>query len=217
MSEEWLAERRRVLVGIAGLMFVCALVIGLWARHVDALPGERLVMDLIFRTSAEHQLISETTGFFIGTGAPPIVVLVAVALASVVWRYQRSWTWVVPATLAAPAVALLLKRLGGETIPSSEVSGVPVGQAAASLPSAHCAHAAALFGLMVVLALMNGRRDLALFAAIVAAGVGPAMIVNGAHVPSDVLSGYALGVGWLSMLVAIAPRGSPNRRRAISS
>ena len=194
-----------------------ACITAVWVHHVNPLPGERFILETVFRRSAEHRLIAETTGFFTGLGTPPVVLLLTAMAIGVIRRIDVKWLWMVAATVAAPLLAVALKQLGGPTIPSTEVNGPGGALSPSSLPSAHAAHAAAFFGVLAVLSLTHRRRDLALGFVLIGALVGPATVVAGAHVPSDVIAGYAVGGAWLSGIVAVGPRRLRGRRRAISS
>src|SRR3954464_10234035 len=110
MTEEWLAAHRRWLFVASAALFALAIGTGLYARYVGALPGEHQAMAWFYRTNGK-EMITETTGFFIGTAAPPIVVGTCAALMWVVARHLGAgYAWLVPATVAAPAIALLAKH-----------------------------------------------------------------------------------------------------------
>ena len=209
VTEEWLERHRRELGLASAGLFVFALGVGLWAHEVGMLPGERWVVDRLFMTSGGSEAVSESTGFFVGTGAPPVVALLVGTATWLTWRRLRSWAWVVPLTLVAPLLASLGKGVGTVTIAMAEARGAPLGFLPSTLPSAHSAYAASFFSMLVVLALLVQRRDLAAFAGIIGVGVGVSTIVNGSHAPSDVVCGYALGLGWTALLIvvrSVAPR-----------
>jgi undecaprenyl-diphosphatase len=76
----------------------------------------------------------------------------------------------------------------------------------ASFPSGHATQAAAVYG-MVVLVLTAGRsvrlRVAAWSAVVVIVGaVGLSRVYLGAHWPTDVLGGYALGAMWITVLAS---------------
>ena len=86
--------------------------------------------------------------------------------------------------------------------PTPDIGGVD-SLLEANFPSGHVAYATGLFGGAAVLALMWDQRDIAAVAAAVPAFGGPAQVVYAAHLISDVLAGYALGLAWVSLMLLV--------------
>lgn len=61
-------------------------------------------------------------------------------------------------------------------------------------------HAVVFAGSLGVLAWRRGRRDLVAVALVLIALAGASRVVGGAHLASDVVAGWLLGVGWLVFL-----------------
>lgn len=73
-----------------------------------------------------------------------------------------------------------------------------------SLPSGHTAYATAVFGFLAFLLWRQGRGAAAAVAALIVLAMGPARVASGAHWPSDVIAGYALGAAWLLIVLVVA-------------
>jgi undecaprenyl-diphosphatase len=87
-----------------------------------------------------------------------------------------------------------------------------------SFPSGHSSGVAALVTIAVVLAWPR-LTDAARRAWVTAGGalvlvVGLTRVLLGVHYPSDVVAGWALGLGW-SLLVVLAFGGQPGGRAAL--
>jgi undecaprenyl-diphosphatase len=75
--------------------------------------------------------------------------------------------------------------------------------ASANFPSGHVVYVTALCGTLAWFALARGRRDIFVVMLALVVAMGPFRIVEGAHWPSDVLAGYALGLSWTILVLAI--------------
>jgi undecaprenyl-diphosphatase len=132
---------------------------------------------------------------------------------------RRSWwtaAWVLVATALIGPLTTLLKELVGRPRPQFAEGGARY--TSLSYPSGHSSGIAALVTVALVLAwpllAPVARR------AWLAAGVALVLLVGatrlwlGVHYLSDVLGGWALGLGW-SLLVALAFGGLPGGRAAL--
>jgi undecaprenyl-diphosphatase len=123
------------------------------------------------------------------------------------WRRDRDWQ----------AGAMLAASLAGSTVlynifkrvierprpPAQDALGTYTHSA---FPSGHATQCMAFFGMLLVLAFLAGRARLRLWAIAAAAVVlvvGASRIYLGAHWFTDVMGGYALGGGWVSLLTAV--------------
>jgi membrane-associated phospholipid phosphatase len=66
-----------------------------------------------------------------------------------------------------------------------------------NFPSGVVTFMTACFGYVGVVAWRQGQRILPLVLLLAIAGSGPARVVGGQHLPSDVIGGYMLGLAWL--------------------
>jgi undecaprenyl-diphosphatase len=133
-------------------------------------------------------------------GAAPLLALMAVAVAVLLWwRGARVIVAVAPAIALgfAGAVAAVAKQVVGRPRPPAMLR--LVSETEPSFPSGHATDSTAFYlALALILALFVLRRPLARVL-VVAAGlavpfsIGLSRLVLGVHWPSDVLAGWALG------------------------
>ena len=148
------------------------------------------------------------------------VVRVLVFLPAVVWllrrRASRTVAWVLAAILLVAPLTELLKEAFGRVRPDFDLGGARYDSL--SYPSGHASGIATLVTVALVLAwplLARGtRRWWLTLGVVLVALVGLTRMWLGVHYLSDVLGGWALGVGW-SLLVATAFGGLPGGRAAL--
>jgi len=194
-----LDDRSRRALGLtaAGLIAFLALQ-WLYVNEVGALPGERA----LFERVGPGQLWAPLTNLaqiFANIGLPIVAVPLVLTIGAIL-RTRVALDTVIGllATSAAGLAAYALKHLLG---PSPLL--VELGRTEGGYPSGHAAFGAAFFGFLALLALERDQRDLAVVAAVVGLLVGLAQVFLQAHLVSEVLAGYALGLAWL-MLVVLA-------------
>jgi membrane-associated phospholipid phosphatase len=199
-------DRRLLLWLLAAVLFAVTPVVWLWEREVGPLPGERWLEAHVPELASTQTL--QAGNFFTGF-AVPIVAGITVVLVTLIVRHGMGWrvALLVPAAAAVAVPARVLKEL----LPTTPLSGALHGyHSQGGLPSGHTAYAAALFGLLAVLAFHRRRGELVLLCVTILAGMGISLLIGRAHLPSDVLAGYALGFGWTLALLLL----TSTRRRA---
>lgn len=133
----------------------------------------------------------------------PVMLLVAAALALLGWRRgAAAWLVGVAGTLGVMLVLKLVFRACGELLPDVDLHN----------PSGHTAAAAVTYGGLVAMLGASGATALAtaLGAAVV---FGFSRVALGAHTPPEVLLGGAVGLAGVALLVRLAGRPPPVRRR----
>jgi undecaprenyl-diphosphatase len=137
----------------------------------------------------------------------PLVLIVGL----VMWRRRRTWTPLVVLAAAYAGAELLFQTLKAIVGRARPPSAVAIGHfTGTAFPSGHATLSAAVFGALA--ALVPGRRRAAgLAAAGIALMVGVTRLYLGAHWLTDVLAGWALGAGWLA-LVIVTPRAVTSSR-----
>jgi membrane-associated phospholipid phosphatase len=194
-----------MLAAAAALM---AAVLGLWAwlELVGPLPGERQVLDWqLSHNRFDLDIVPALT--VLEDLASPIVaaVLIAGLTAVVLEARGRCVAVLVPLAAGAAVLTTVLKAIFGPT---------PLWASAkdqANYPSGHTAFATAVAVLLAGLCWQAGRPVAAVLVAGIAVAMGPAMVIGGWHLPSDVIAGYGVGLAWLLVLLAVAgpPRSAP--------
>ena len=78
--------------------------------------------------------------------------------------------------------------------------------ASGNFPSGHVVYITSLCGLLGWFALARGHHATCAAMLLLILGMGPLRVIDGAHWPSDVLAGYALGLAWtIAVLVVGLP------------
>ena len=148
------------------------------------------------------------------------VVRVLVFLPAVVWllrrRAHRTVVWVLAAILLVGPLTELLKVTFGRVRPDFDLGGARY--ESLSYPSGHSSGIATLVTVALLLAwpllAHEARRWWLALGVVLVVLVGLTRMWLGVHFLSDVLGGWALGVGW-SLLVATVLGGLPGGRAAL--
>lgn len=203
--------QRRLLLLAAGA-FVCVFALRLWLEAIGPLPGERWAYAELPPWQHRIGVVAEITIFFDLLGRP---LFAAVALFTAVWFLVRAGrprdAVLVVVASAGVAVNMVLKALSGVTPLWAEIHpGLP----GLNYPSGHTVHAVVFAGALAVLAHRRGRLDLVVCALVPIVITGPSRLVGGAHLISDVIAGYLVGLAWLALAVVAAPAVSASVWRA---
>lgn len=182
----------RYALGVVALLLVGGMfVLRVYLAEVGDLPGDA---DVAARwpNPATPEPFDELAVFY-ATLASPIVALLTVTLATwILWRRlgARFGLGMLLAAVAIPVNAIL-KEVFGPTQLYSQLTSEAI-----NYPSGHVTYATAVFGYLALVGLHRRRPEVAVVAAIVIAGMGPARVLDGSHLPSDVVGAYLLGLGW---------------------
>jgi membrane-associated phospholipid phosphatase len=199
LDRRLLKHRRGALTlaaALAAFVPLCWIVIQL----NGSFPGDSDLVSWI-----EHPHSGQSLGFLAHVFAllgNPIVAALSVAIAWVLIDDDLGphYGALVLATVSAVAINALLKAILGPTPLEMSVQG---SFASGNFPSGHVVYITSLCGLLGWFALARGHH--ATFAAmlLLILGMGPLRILDGAHWPSDVLAGYALGLAWTITVLVI--------------
>lgn len=186
----------------------------MWLQEVGPLPGDRWA--LRFPLWPARPLPWRNLIELFNVLGSPIIAFVVVAIAAYLLirgGLRRSGWYVVVASLAVVPNAIV-KAISG---PTPLWSATHADQTA-NFPSGHAAFIVGLAGSLAIVAWQHRRRDLVLLACVAIAWMGPSRVFLGAHLPSDVVAGYLMGLAWLTVAtVLLQPRrttgdGSPDHR-----
>lgn len=139
-------------------------------------------------------------------GAPGLVAILLIALASLAlarrWRDAMSLAGIV---LGGRILVEILKIFINRPRPS--FGPYPVEVVSLSFPSGHAANSMITFLAIALIAAPARMRVAAIIGAILASGViGATRPLLGVHWPTDVIGGWAFGIGWVVALVALSRR-----------
>lgn len=132
------------------------------------------------------------------------VVTVVAAVLALARRWIATAIVIAAARLGELASVTVVKQVAERARP---VFGQPLATAGGySFPSGHAAGSAALYGVLVLLAVpaLAGWRRVAVVLAgtVFVLAVAASRVLLGVHYPSDVVAGMALGVAWAAAAVA---------------
>jgi undecaprenyl-diphosphatase len=178
-------------------LFLLVIALHLWLVWVGPVPGDRWALR---QGWAPHPTwVRDYASFFQHLGTP-LVAVVLVAIASVlILRHgsPRELFGLAIACLAVLLNALLKLVLGPSPIWHTVHSGH-------NFPSGHATFVVAVIGYLGLLAHRHGLRWLAALALLIVIAVGPARVVTGIHLVSDVVAGYLLGGAMLLLALRAA-------------
>jgi membrane-associated phospholipid phosphatase len=179
-------------------------VIGLhlWLEWVGNFPGDVWALQQGWYT--QSTALNGWANFYQYLCTPGLATLI-VATALVVLLRRRLYEEAAGLIVACVAVALnaLLKLVLG---PSP--LWIEAHRAGHNFPSGHVTFVTAVIGYLGVVAWRHGRRRLTAIAILLIIGVGPARVVTGIHLVSDVVAGYLLGASMLLLASQFAPERS---------
>jgi undecaprenyl-diphosphatase len=172
------------------------LAVRLWLERIGPLPTER--WSLRFTPWPPRPEPWRDIGTVVEIFGTPLFAALSILLA--VWLVARgmglrAMTFVI-VCCAGLVVEDLMKRLLGPTPLWSEARPGNLGQTA-NLPSGHVVYFVLLGGALAILASQRRRWDLVAIVAVFVAVAGPSRVWMGVHLPSDVLTAYVFGAGWV--------------------
>ena len=199
--DRWLLTNRRATLTLAAALAAFVPICWIVIQLHGSFPGDRgLIAWMRYPHPSEPFAFIAHVFALLGN---PIVAIVSVAVAWTLVDYHLGRRYSVLVLMAVSAVALntILKAILGPTpLQQSLFVG---GTAPANFPSGHVVYVTSLYGLVAWFALARGNRPTCAAMLLLILGMGPFRIVDGAHWPSDVLAGYALGLAWTITVLII--------------
>ena len=177
-----------------------------WELSLHPFPGDAWAAQL----GASHKpwLVYAITRLYQQAGRP--LVAVGEVLLMVAWLWRISGPRVAKGlliTLLASVTCGVIKEVCGPT-----PFWLTLHHVGTDFPSGVVTFVTAAGGYLAVVAKREGRSTTAAILILVIAGAGPARVLGGQHVLSDVLGGYMLGVAWLIAAHRYAYAALPKRR-----
>lgn len=205
------SRRRRGVLFAAGILALVVLLLGVYVARRGPLPGEDALYQRPLILPVESRRGNDLALAFIDLGSPVIALgAVAVFVVFLLAVGERSGAGLVLAASAIAPASAVLKPLFGER-PIQELDPV------AHYPSGHVAFVAAVYGMLALLALARGHARLLLTAALLVpvVAIGPAVLIGGGHVASDVAGAYGLAAAWILVVLVAASRLCEARHSSI--
>ncbi len=180
-------------------LFLLVIALHLWLVWVGSFPGDGWALRQGF--TPHPGWVSAYASFFQHLGTPLVAIaLVAVAMIVLVRAgLLAAAIGLLVACCAVPLNAILKLALGPSPLWSA------AHHSGHNYPSGHVTFVVAVIGYLGAVAWRHDRRWLALVAAVLVAGVGPARLVTGIHLVSDVVGGYMLGAAVLLVALRVGP------------
>lgn len=204
----WIAERWRAAVLSAAALTLSMVLLGVYTARRGPLPGEDALYDRPLIPPFRGQAINDVSLALIGLGAPAVALGLVLVFALVLFGIgERAGAVLVMAVSAVAPLTAMLKPLFGEQ-PLQKLPPI------AHYPSGHVAFVSAVFGMTALLAVAGRRRLLAACLVVPILGIGPAVLIGGGHVASDVAGGYLLAAAWILVVLVVTPRLDRDTRPA---
>lgn len=158
-------------------------------------------------------------GFFVGR---EIIVILGTVLAIYFFhkRYWREFMMVLWGPGLGGLLWFALSRYFDRPRPPTQLDVLAI--TVPSFPSGHVMSAVLLYGLLAYLLIPKmpsrfWKWFVAILALFVIVWVGLSRLLIGGHYLSDVIAGYAVGIGWAGLVYTLAERFFPREQTAISS
>jgi undecaprenyl-diphosphatase len=184
------------------VLFLLVIALHLWLVWVGSFPGDHWALRQGW--TPHPAWVRDYASFFQHLGTPLVAIpLVAVALIVLVRSgLPTQAARLLIACCVVPLNALLKLVLG----PSPAWAAAH--HSGHNYPSGHVTFVTGAIGCLGVIAWRQDRRWLAAVAALFVIGVGPARVLTGIHLVSDVIAGYLLGAAMLLLAMRIGARTS---------
>lgn len=214
MDARFISDRRSWKAGagafVLALLFVLCIALAQRQGWLDRINEGLMVQAGAWRHGpvGRHLTAPMQIASVVGGTAARLVLLAAVASA-LVWRgLRRHAVWLLVTVVGGSLLNLLLKQIFSaprpDLLPHLDIVN------SYSFPSGHAAGNMIFFG---ALAMIAGRGSVHALAALAIVWIGISRVWLGVHWPSDVIAGWAEGIGWLALCACRLPAGGGGARR----
>ena len=190
------------------VLLLLVIALHLWLVWVGAFPGDHWALSQ--KLTPHPLVIRDYAGFFQVLGDPGIVIpFLAVALFLLLRRNMRAEA----VGLLIAYCAIVLNEAFKLTLGPSPL-WMAAHQPGHNYPSGLVAFTTAVFGYVAIVAWRHGHRWITGVALLLVVASGPARVVTGIHLVSDVIAGYLLGGAVLLLAVKLTLDRSPKGTRS---
>lgn len=190
-------QARRVYAGhaICSATLLLLVIAERWLLSLHTFPGDYWAAQLGHQVVRTHSpwLVWAITRVYQQTGRPLVAIGEVLVMFTWLWRSAgRRAAQGLLIVLLASATCGLIKIICGPTPLWTSLYHVGT-----NFPSGVVTFMTASVGYVGLVARRQGRTVLPLILLAVIFGAGPARVLGGQHLPSDVIGGYMLGAAWL--------------------
>jgi membrane-associated phospholipid phosphatase len=183
----WLSDARGSLAGIAVGLLVFVGVAWLARERKGLLPGEQAVRRWVYFHPPPPRFRRALIAFVrLGRPGSALLTVAGLALAATAVAGWRVGVLILSASAVVAPARAIKARARHRTVPSG-----------------HVAYAISLFGMVACVLLQQGWLALAAVFALIGLAMGPARILDGGHLLTDVAAGYAFGLAWLLAILLV--------------
>ncbi len=167
------------------------LALHFWLVWVGSFPGDMWALRQGFRPhSSPVRAYADVFGD-LGTPAAAVVILLVGSRILLTRRPFTEFLGLVVVFFAIPFNAMLKLIFGPSPLWAQFHNN------GSNFPSGHVNFVTAVIGYLALISWRAGQRWFAVLAALLILGIGPARVVTGVHLVSDVVAGYLVGASWL--------------------
>ena len=177
-----LQRHRRPLLAASVLAAAGVLVCWLVAKATGRIP-HATGYDGYLATQTHSAGLLDAARALAGLAEPATAVVTVGVIALIAWRREGVRAAVLVGAIASVVIVTTIAK----DLPGRDTS----------LPSGHVAYATAIGGLIALELARLRLFTTAVAVLLLAALMGPARVIEGAHLPIDVVTGAALGAAWL--------------------
>jgi membrane-associated phospholipid phosphatase len=167
------------------------LVLHFWLVWIGSFPGD---MWALRRSWGPHSsLVDDYASVFsyLGTATAAVVILLVGSWALLSRGLLRELLGLVVAYLVVPLNAILKLVFGPSPL------WAQFHHDSRNFPSGHVTFVTAVIGYLALVSWRAGNRWMTAVGVVLIVGIGPARVVTGVHLVSDVVAGYLVGASWL--------------------
>jgi undecaprenyl-diphosphatase len=173
------------------LLLALMLALHFWLVWVGSFPGDRWALERGWHLQSSPVRAYADVFGDLGTPVAAVAILLVGSGILLARRPFSEFLGLVVAFCAIPFNAMLKVIFGASPL------WAEFHNHSANFPSGHVNFVTAVIGYLGLISWRASQRWLTALAALLVVGIGPARVVTGVHLVSDVVAGYLVGASWL--------------------